>query len=472
LRNLRVQAFLPVLFSFCLLLSGSCSFLGPAFTQPSPDQLVQAEKEAAEREIDNAPVTPKSIDERYPYIRFFRQTDGMLRAIVPAPLGAGGNAPFKGTEDVAAVAGTGMAGMLYQNVPCLSRAETPAFITVEKGSAHVGNPAATPAQATGGSSKPVEDLLMIVGTEDDIHECLSFIDLYYNSAPQVEIQAQIMEVTDTDAFERGIEELVIQNLKDGNPFVYPRLDGNGNPILDPNTGLYSDPTGVGVPGPFLRGFNTDFPYPSIGGGFELSIINDSYILDAFLKMVRTLEGADLVSRPRIVTRNGLAAQLSSQEEIPYQTFKNVNTNGNSTISVGHLKVGVDLKVLPIIVGADTIHLTIDARVSRAGRNVALGSDVFMPVTTNRSANTAVAVRSGQSVVIGGLVIDEERYLESKVPLLGSIPILGWLFSYKNTEKVKTEVFFVITPQIKTRNTSSIEAFGDIFDPFNEGTGTE
>lgn len=450
--------------------------MGPAFTQPSPDQLVQAEKEAAEREIDNAPVKPKSIDEQYPYIRFLRQTDNRLRAMIPVPLNAGGTPAPPDDNGNYPIIKDGMAGMLYKNVPCLKRAEQPAFITVEQGTVVVGPPTTPPSGAGTGPaanlSKPIEDLLIVVGTDDDIRAILSFIDLYYNSAPQVEIQAQIMEVTDTDAFERGIEELVIQNLKDGNPFVYPRLDGNGDPIIDPNTGLYDNPTDVGVPGPFLRGFNTDFPFPSIGGGFELSIINDSYILDAFLKMVRTLEGADLVSRPRIVTRNGVAAQLSSQEQIPYQTFKTVNTNGNSTISIGQLKVGVNLKVLPVILGADTIHLTIDAQVSRAGRNVALGSGVFMPVTTDRSANTAVAVRSGQSVVIGGLVIDEERYIESKVPLLGSIPLLGWLFSYSNTEKVKTEVFFVITPQIKTRNTTSIEAFGDIFDPFNEGTGTD
>ncbi len=459
MRNFRIQAFLPVLISFCLLSSGSCSFLGPAFTQPGPEQLAQAEQEAAEREIDNTPVAPKTISELFPFIRFLRQTDGKIRAMIPAPLNGGGT----GTDQM-------MVGMLTKNCPSLTRAEDPALLSVEKGWQIAGDPNAAPHGSTH-TMRAVEDMLIVVGTEDDIKEVLDFIDLYYNSSPQVEIQAQILEISNTDAFERGIEELVIQNLKDGNPFVYPRLDGNGDPIIDPNTGLYDSPTDVGIPGPFFRGFNTDFPFPSSGGGFELSIINKSYILDAFLKLVRTLEGADIVSRPRVVTRNGVAAQLTSKEQIPYQQFKNVNTNGNSTVSVGQLQVGVDLKVMPVIVGADTIHLTIDAHVSRAGRNVAIATDVFMPATTDRSAKTSVSVRHGQSVVIGGLMLDEERFIESKVPLLGSIPLVGWLFSYKNTEKIKTEVFFVITPVIKTR-AASIEPYGDIFDPFEDGAITE
>jgi len=464
LRNLRIFAALPVLISFCLLLSGSCSFLGPAFDQPGPGQLKQAEKEAAEREIDNTPVSPKTLSESYPFIRFARLTDGRTRAFIPAPLGAGMN---NGAKPVAEA--EGMVAMLSRNCPSITRAESPASLTVEVGLQFAGDPNAAPHMSTG-SYRAVEDNLVLEGEEEDIREILDFIDLYYNSSPQVEIQAQILEISNTDAFERGIEDLVFQNLKDGNPFVYPRLDGNGDPIIDPNTGLWDSPTGVGTSGPAFRGFNTDFPFPSAGGGFELSIINKSYILDAFLKLVRTVEGADIVSRPRVVTRNGVAAQLTSKEQIPYQQFKTVNTNGNATVSVGQLQVGVDLKVLPIIVGADTIHLTIDAHVSRAGRNVALGSDVFMPVTTDRSAKTAVSVRHGQSVVIGGLMLDEERSIESKVPILGDIPLLGWLFSYKNTEKIKTEVFFVITPIIKTR-AASIEPYGDIFDPFEDGAST-
>lgn len=428
--------------------------------------MAQAEQEAAEREIDNAPVQPKTIGERYPFIRFLRQTDGKIRAMIPAPLGEGGD---QGDDPTKYESGKFL-DVLHLNCPCLSRTEDPAELTVESGWNFVGDPTKPPDQSTY-SAKAVEDILMVVGTEDDIREILDFIDLYYNSSPQVEIQAQIVEISNTDAFERGIEELVLQNLKDGNPFVYPRLDGNGDPIIDPNTGLYDNPTDVGIPGPFFRGFNTDFPFPSAGGGFELSIINKSYILDAFLKLVRTVEGADIVSRPRVVTRNGVAAQLISKEQIPYQKIATVNTNGNSTVQIAQLPVGVDLKVIPVIVGADTVHLTIEAHVSRAGRNVAVAQDVFMPVTTDRTAKTSVSVRHGQSVVIGGLMLDEERQIESKVPLLGDIPLLGWLFSYKNSEKIRTEVFFVITPVIKTRQ-ASIEPFGDIFDPWGDSAGNE
>ncbi|MAW61225.1 MAG: hypothetical protein CMJ94_10370 [Planctomycetes bacterium] len=445
------SALWPILCSFLLLLAGgSCSTFGPAFEQPGPEAVAIAEEEAEERAVDNAPVRKQHVSEEFPFIRFLLQTDGKLQAMIPVPIGS--------AESV-------IVPVLMDRCPSLNRPEDPAVIGVEQGYGVSGNPAATPEQSAP-TYKPREDVILLTGTEEDIREVLDFMDVYFNSAPQIEIQAQIVEVSNTDAFERGIQELTFQNLQDGNPFVYPRLDANGNPIVDPNTGLWDNPTDVSVPGPFLRGFNTDFPYPSAGGGFELAIINKSYILDAFLKLVRTIEGADIVSRPRVVTRNSTAAQLSSKEKVPYQQFKNINTNGNTAATVGFLDVGVNLRVLPTLLGADTIHLAIDAQVSRAGRLVAIAPDVFMPVTTDRSAKTEVAVRDGQSVVIGGLMLNETRELESRVPLLGAIPLLGWLFSYRSTETTTSEVFFVITPIIKTR-AASIEPYADIFNPFDE-----
>lgn len=446
--SVRSSAFWLCIFSlFLFLTGGGCSTFGPAFDQPGPEAVALAEEEAAERAVDNATVRPQNVTEEYPFVRFLRQTDNRLRAMIPVPIDSG---PI-------------IEKILRENCSSLTREINPAILKIEIGYGVSGDPGVTPDK-----SKPLyvprEDILAVAGEDDDIREIMEFIDLYFNSAPQIEIQAQIVEVSNTDAFERGIQDLTFQNLQDGNPFVYPTLDGNGNPVVDPNTGLWSDPTGVSRPGPFLRGFNTDFPFPSAGGGFELAIINKSYILDAFLKLVRTIEGADIVSRPRVVTRNGTAATLSSKEKIPYQQFKSINTNGNSAATVGFLDVGVNLKVLPTLLGADTIHLAINAQVSRAGRLVAIAPDVFMPATTDRSAQTEVAVRDGQSVVIGGLMLNETRELESRVPLLGAIPLIGWFFSYRSTETTTSEVFFVITPIIKTR-AASIQPFRDIFDPF-------
>jgi len=448
---------LPIFSLALLLLGGGCSSFGPAFEQPGPAELEAAAEEAEERAVDNADVRERRVWEEYPRIRFVNQTDGRLRAMIPMPLDS---------ETI-------VLDVLKRNLVCIGRAENPATIDFEKGYRVTGPLGTIKAPVAPNKSEvkfpPAEDILVVAGTEDDIREVLEFIDLFFNSAPQVEIQAQIVEVSDTDAFERGIEELTIQNLQDGNPFVFPQLDDNGNPVVDSNTGLWADPTDVSRPGPALRGFNTDFPFPGAGGGFELAIISKSYILDAFLKVVTTVEGSDIVSRPRVVTRNGVAATLISKERIPYQQFQSINTNGNSAATVGFLDVGVNLRVLPVLMGGDTVHLAIDAQVSRAGRLVQIAPDVFMPATTDRQAQTEVIVRDGQSVVIGGLMLNEKRELESRVPLLGAIPIVGWLFSYRSTEETKTEVFFVITPKIKTSDRTSIERFGDIFDPFDEDT---
>jgi len=99
------------------------------------------------------------------------------------------------------------------------------------------------------------------------------------------------------------------------------------------------------------------------------------------------------------------------------------------------------------------------------RQVGIGDEVI-PVIASRDVKTEVSVRSGQSVVIGGLNMLETRVVKRGIPVLGDIPILGWLFSSKSDETVKTEVLFILTPVIKTR-AASISRFGDIFDPWEE-----
>lgn len=370
-----------------------------------------------------------TLAETQPYLRYQHLADGRYKVLVPMPLGSLVNLD------------SGPAKVVKDNCHCFTRADRPATIQVEQGYVVRGDPSKSPWESAN-TFQATEDLLILTGTVADIREALEFIDLYYNNAPQVEIQAQIVQVNDTDAFERGIDGLNLQNIKDGVPYL-----------------------GSGADGPALREITYDHPLDS-GGGFALSIIKDSMVLSAVLQMVATTSSADIVSRPRVVVRNGQAAYLASSERIPYQKYTAlVVGSGTSTSTLDFLDVGIDLKVLPVIVGSDTVHLSIDAQVSRTGRNVEISGE-SVPVTTDRSAKTVLSVRSGQSVVIGGLKLLETRNVESKIPLLGSIPLLGWLFSYESAETIDTEVLFIITPVIKTR-AASISRFGDIFDPFSE-----
>jgi len=133
-------------------------------------------------------------------------------------------------------------------------------------------------------------------------------------------------------------------------------------------------------------------------------------------------------------------------------------------------VGVKLRVTPFQVGVDTVHLVIFVEVSRLGNNFVVGTDgnnqqITAPSLNTRRATTEVFVRNGQTVAIGGLKLREERSSESKIPFLGDLPILGWLFSSEQKEISESNVTFLITPRLKKR--ASIEPIGEIFDPTEE-----
>ena len=93
-------------------------------------------------------------------------------------------------------------------------------------------------------------------------------------------------------------------------------------------------------------------------------------------------------------------------------------------------------------GSDTVHLVIDADVSRISRYVSVGTDtsgapITVPSLTQRTAKTEVYVRSGQRGVIGGLKNKEERTIQNKFPVLGDIPLLSWLFS--SEERIRADM---------------------------------
>jgi type II secretory pathway component GspD/PulD (secretin) len=415
-----------------LLLLGLCA--GAFSCSSSEVDSLEVESQEAAPELAIATESfPPTLEETYPFVRFTDFGDGQYKALVPVALGGG----------------TIVKDVLVANCPSLARTEAPATIDVKQGYAVQGDPKVDP-WLTQASMIPVEDLLLLSGAQSDVAELLDFIDFYFNSSPQIEIQAQIIEVADTKAFERGVKDLNLFNLRDSAAFA----DGS--------------------PGPFARSMSgTGLEAEGFAGQFSLGLIRDNYSLSAFLQLVDSSNAADIVSRPRAITRNGRTAYLSSQESIPYQKLT-AYANGNPTFGVDYRKVGVTLQVLPVIVGADTIHLSFQGNVSKEGRSVTIsdggagggGGAIAIPVVATRDVKTEVSVRSGQSVVIGGLNTLETRIVERKIPLLGDIPGLGWLFSSKSEQTVKTEVLFILTPVIKTR-AASISRFGDIFDPWEE-----
>jgi general secretion pathway protein D len=130
----------------------------------------------------------------------------------------------------------------------------------------------------------------------------------------------------------------------------------------------------------------------------------------------------------------------------------VGVVGTSNYSSYEYKdVGVTLKVTPQINKDGFVRMKIDQTVTKVVNQSAsvdaAGSQVLTPTTLKRTAKTTVVVKSGETVVIGGMIQDDSSKGTGKVPLFGDIPLLGWLFKTRSTTNTRTNLFVFITPRI-------------------------
>lgn len=432
--------------AWLLLLSGtSCSLWDQSkglIFEEQPE--VDPEAEAAE------PAAPLSLSERHPFIRFIAHADGTWTAVATVPAGAGTNIITRlkalCTMDDASEPPPGEAGAAAAINPKL-------WLEVNGGGVFLADPTAKTWAPTvaGGSWRPIEDLIIMTGTDFEVEEVLTALDLWYNAVPQIEIQARVMDVVNTDLFERGI------------------IQADGQPILEKSgSNVFLRGLGGNFPSTGNPGFGAGKGGPGLGGVFRIGFIDADFELDAYLQFLKQEGVVDILSQPSVVTRNGVAAIVDASESVPFLEPQTLNQAAAVVYKVTYKEVGVKLSVIPFLVGRDTLHLVINAEVSRLGRDFVVGLDtnnnpITVPSTTRRTASTEVLVRNGQTVVIGGLKLLETRKEENKIPLLGDIPLIGWLFSSERSTTAETEIYFVITPIIKPVPT--IERIGDIFDPF-------
>lgn len=160
---------------------------------------------------------------------------------------------------------------------------------------------------------------------------------------------------------------------------------------------------------------------------------------------------NVLSSPHILATNNEEAEITVGQNIPYQGginfggFGQVQGGASSfgQLSIQRQDIELSMKITPIINASDMVRLKIEQQIQDVGdKDPQLG-----PTWTKRKIKTTVVVRDQQSVVIGGLISDRVSYTESKVPLLGDIPILGYLFKYTKRDKKKTNLLLLLTPHV-------------------------
>lgn len=269
--------------------------------------------------------------------------------------------------------------------------------------------------------------------------------------PQILIEAQIVEVNKTSGlnlgFEYGGSDGTIASFSGPKRVVdYDFIKGKGvhgwNYIFPNQEQLNSD-SGSGGSGSGGSGSSGD------SGGDEAS--DEAGLLDfsAFKIVLRSLltrGEAKYLGKPKVVTLNNKTATITTSTDATVGYTQSLSGSGGtemSTSSAERKRVGLTLQVTPQVNREGYVTLYVQPSYS----DVVSSGFENTKDTTTRAASTLVRVKNGQTVVIGGLLTSRETDQTRKVPLLGDIPIIGWLFTSKQKSKTTTDLVIFITPTI-------------------------
>jgi len=271
---------------------------------------------------------------------------------------------------------------------------------------------------------------------------------------QVMIEARIVEADDKFGRALGVK-LGALDLNSANPGYGV---GGGNTRVSLPTGNYlgvGEQTGQAVitSGSYIP--NTQFVSlpantSTLGGAtaasFALSLFSAS--AQKFLNLELSALEADgkgkIISSPRVITADQIKALIEQGTELPYQ----VATSSGAT-SIQFRKANLKLEVTPQITPEGNVILDVDVNKDSVGQNTAAGFAI-----DTKHVKTQVLVENGGTVVIGGIFTQNEREDINKVPLLGDVPVLGYLFKNTTRSSAKTELLVFLTPKIITDRTAA------------------
>ncbi len=291
-------------------------------------------------------------------------------------------------------------------------------------------------------SEPVSNSLIVSATPKYFDDIARLVEQLDRRPPMAMIQVVIAEVSlgnyDEFGVEMGLQDSILFNRALGTgPFAIPgSLFTNGS-----STG------GQAVTSLSTGQINSDLSF----GGLVLSASSES--VTVLIRALEQCQKVRVLSRPQIMTLDNQPAQIVVGEDVPYITGTTFSEFGQQN-SISYREVGLILTVTPRVSPDGLVVMEIVATNSKVGPTedgipVSVAGDqvIRSPRIQMISAQTVVSALDGQTVVLGGLIVDEDQAIERRVPYLSNIPIAGNLFKYKSNTKVRKELLIIMTPRI-------------------------
>lgn len=298
--------------------------------------------------------------------------------------------------------------------------------------------------------------------------------LIVNANPDdYDVLKEIIRQLDIKRKQVYVEALILELSMDATQRLGASLQGgasvDGNGLTFGTSNLNTGPAGIGdtVPGSDtgLPGLLTKAIDGLLVGGFfnPISVIgpNGDQItvpaLSALIDIARTTSDINILSAPRLLTSDNEEAEIIVGSNVPIITGRLTDAGGSNglaqSVSVERQDVALILRFTPQVTEGEQVRLNVyqeltDIAPASAGLTASVGSPSEVgPTFTKRVLRNTVLAENGKTVVLGGLIDTNVTETISKVPLLGDIPVLGWLFKRKSTQEKKTNLLVFINPTI-------------------------
>lgn len=259
----------------------------------------------------------------------------------------------------------------------------------------------------------LNNAILVYGTAADFARVESALQRLDVPVVQVLIEASIVEVTLDDSMKYGVQ------------WTFSNALSNGK-------------TGTSVLGTPSAG-----PSDSFTGGFRYTLSN-ALGVRAVLDALASKSLVRVLSTPSLMVLDNHTATISVGDQVPIQSSRTITDGGNVSTSIQYKDTGVALSVLPSVNVGDMVTMQISQAVTDVGSpDAATGQRSFL----QRQISSKVAVRSGETIVLGGLIRENANTGSSGIPLLHEIPVVGALFGQKSSGGVRTELLVIITPRV-------------------------
>lgn len=252
----------------------------------------------------------------------------------------------------------------------------------------------------------IQNALVFYATPSKYHEALSLMERLDVMPGQVLIEASVVEVTLDNSFSTGID--------------WSRKDG----------------------------FKAQEEKSTLSIGNGLSYVIQGVDFNASLEFLESNSKIKIVSRPRVLVRDGRSATMNVGTEIPVvtQTVNDLDNTDQVLQTVQYRSTGVTLNVTPTINAKGVVALQLSQTVSAVGEDKIDG--INSPTILNRSFNTELLALDGKTIILGGLISEDESDAGTSVPGLSKLPLIGNLFfGSKSQRKNRVELVVMITPRI-------------------------